>query len=473
MNYIDRTAITSARLRGLEDDLRLSHIQYESVIAVLYASYCPMQIPSNLLLNKAPSPALYIGGCVIIWGIISALTGATRGFLDIFICRFLIGIPGLPSISTQALVYWLSDAPLLTEAAFYPGAIYLLSRWYTRKELAFRSAILYTGLLVSNAFGSLMAAGVLSSLEGIEGIRAWRWLFFVEGGITIFVGIAAIFVLPDYPENTKWLTAAERRLAQARLAEDTGSADQDSVSSNAPWWAGLDLAIRDRKVVLFMFITFFGLLGLSFSNFFPSITATLGYSTTQTLLLATPPWLVASALCLLNARHADATGERFLHISGWLWAVLAGFLLALSSMRTAPRYAALFFLASGYAGFALILVWVSNTVPRPPAKRAAAIALVNGFGNMGNALGSYTWKTGWGPAYRESMWIGIAALTCSTGLAWVLRQSLKKLNAELDARADDSEGEAAADESVLAAARLEGITVEEALKKRRGFRYLY
>lgn len=57
------------------------------------------------------------------------------------------------------------------EAAFYPGAIYLLSRWYTRKvfitilipgaflnplqELAFRSALLYFGLLISNAFGSV------------------------------------------------------------------------------------------------------------------------------------------------------------------------------------------------------------------------------------------------------------------------------------------------------------------------------
>ena len=64
----------------------------------------------------------------------------------------------------------------IPEAAFYPGAIYLLSRWYTRKvhfptrycaqslslirthqELAFRSAILYSGVMISNAFGSVGA----------------------------------------------------------------------------------------------------------------------------------------------------------------------------------------------------------------------------------------------------------------------------------------------------------------------------
>lgn len=35
-------------------------------------------------------------------------------------------------------------------------------------------------------------------------------------------------------------------------------------------------------------------------------------------------------------------------------------------------------------GFALTAVWVSNVVPRPPAKRAAAIGIVNGIGNLGN-----------------------------------------------------------------------------------------
>ena len=35
-------------------------------------------------------------------------------------------------------------------------------------------------------------------------------------------------------------------------------------------------------------------------------------------------------------------------------------------------------------GFALTLVWVSNAVPRPPAKRSAAMGIVNGFGNLGN-----------------------------------------------------------------------------------------
>lgn len=93
-----------------------------------------------------------------------------------------------------------------------------------------------------------------------------------------------------------------------------------------------------------------------------------------------------------------------------------------------------------YLGFALTLVWVSNVVPRPPTKRAAAIGIVNGFGNLGNlyvisfysrfcndvenlmsillsSIGSYAWKAAWGPEYHQSMEIGIAALAFSSFLA--------------------------------------------------------
>ena len=61
--------MTAARLKGLETDLGLTgrvqslqaaisnsilsaDIQYSTVLAVLYASYCPAQIPSNMILNR-------------------------------------------------------------------------------------------------------------------------------------------------------------------------------------------------------------------------------------------------------------------------------------------------------------------------------------------------------------------------------------------------------------------------------------
>ena len=63
------------------------------------------------------------------------------------------------------------------EAAFLPGALLILSKWYTRRELTKRNAILFCGNLISNAFSALVGAGVLSNMQGTLGHSAWRWLF--------------------------------------------------------------------------------------------------------------------------------------------------------------------------------------------------------------------------------------------------------------------------------------------------------
>ncbi|KAI0057886.1 MFS general substrate transporter [Artomyces pyxidatus] len=446
MNYIDRTAISAARLKGLELDLHLTANQYNIVIAVLYASYCPAQIPSNMALNRITRPSIYIGACVVLWGLTSAMTGVTHNFAGILACRIFIGLP---------------------EAAFYPGAMYLLSRWYTRKELALRSAILYGGLLISNAFGSLIAAGILSNMEGKGGIRAWRWLFYIEGAITILVGFLSMYLLPDFPSNTRWLTPAERRLAQVRLSEDAGEADEDTARDSA--WGGFVLAVKDPKVSIFALMMCSQLLGFSFVNFFPTLTATLGFNTTISLLLAVPPWILATIVTCITAWNADRTGERFFHMASWWVVVIIGYVIGVSTMVVAARYVAMFLMTCGYAGFALTLVWVSNAIPRPPAKRAAAIAIVNGFGNLGNLMGSFIWKAQWGPEYHQSMYIGIGAMALSCILALIMRIILIRENASLDA----SELSSATRERIHKAAQLEGIPIAEALEKKKGFRYLY
>lgn len=315
-----------------------------------------------------------------------------------------------------------------------------------------------------------MAAGILSNMEGDLGIRAWRWLFYIEGAITICIGCLIVWVLPDYPHNTRWLTAAERRLAQVRLSEDAGEADEDTVGDSA--LAGLKQALQDPKVYIFSVMTCSQLLGLSFVNFFPTLTATLGFSTTISLVLAAPPWILATIVCCLNAWHADRTGERFFHITGWWWGVMLGYIIGVSTMSTGGRYVSMFLMACGYSGFALTLVWVSNAIPRPPAKRSAAIGIVNGFGNLGNLIGSYAWKAEWGPDYHPSMEIGIAALGFASILAFVIRYILIKQNKEFEK--DELENMTPERrQRIEDAARLEGLTFEEALEKKKGFRYLY
>ncbi|KAN0084455.1 Major facilitator superfamily domain containing protein [Tylopilus felleus] len=460
MNYIDvgccsagqRVAVTAAKLQGLEADLGLTDIQYETVIAVLYASYAPAQIPSNMAdsTRVMRRPSIYIGACVVAWGLTSAATGVshiipeswlitelysqtTKNFAGILACRIFIGIP---------------------EAAFYPGSMYLLSRWYTKKELALRSAILYVGLLISNAFGSFIAAGILQNMQGKLGLTAWRWLFYIEVLLAPRRRHHDIHRIPVHPHNTRWLSPAERRLLQVRMAEDVGEADQNS--SEATIFDGFKLAIRDVKVWVFMLQGCSGVLGLSFINFFPTLTATLGYNTTDTLLMAA---------------RIDRTGERYFHMTVWSWITMVGLVISLATMSTGARYFSLFLMTTGFCGGGLVLNWVSNSIPRPPAKRAVALGLVNGAANLGNVMGSYTWKASWGPMYHQSMIIAICGLLLSIVLGLVMRQMLIHENKQMEQEEQElAQGQR---ERVEEAARLEGISFEEAVRRRRGFRYLY
>ncbi|KAG9032866.1 hypothetical protein FS837_002614 [Tulasnella sp. UAMH 9824] len=448
LNYIDRNNAGAARLKGFEADLHLKGNEFATLLSILYVGYIIMQVPSNMILNYIGKPSLYLPACMVVWGVISCLTGITTNFTGALLTRFFLGF---------------------VEAAFFPGALFLLSKWYTRKELGLRTAILYCGNLSSNAFGNLLAAGILGGMQGKLGHAAWRWLFYIEGALTVAVAIIAIFILPDFPETTTWLSPMERRLAQVRMAEEVGESDHDTKEESI--WTGLILAVKDWRVWFMSLALTAQVVGLSFNAYFPTLTATLGYKTTVSLLLCAPPWGFACIVAFANARHADYTGERFFHISGSLFAGMIGMIISLATMNTAARYIALFLQAQSYAGFIVFYSWISNTFPRPPAKRAVALALINAFSQLGNIAGSYVWPKPWGPSYRKSYGITISCFGCAIVMCFILRQHLIYLNKRMDEGQEEEFMKRRA--AILEAAQLEGISEEEAIRRAKGFRYVY
>lgn len=47
----------------------------------------------------------------------------------------------------------------------------------------------------------------------------------------MFIGIITIFILPDFPHNSRGFTAEERKLAVLRMTEDAGESDSDDTSA--------------------------------------------------------------------------------------------------------------------------------------------------------------------------------------------------------------------------------------------------
>jgi len=419
LNYIDRNNASAARSRGLVRDLGINDTQYQTLLSILYVGYILMQIPSNMLVQYTGRPSIYLPVCISIWGTISCLTGITHNFTGALLTRFFLGF---------------------VESAFFPGALYLLSKWYTRKELGLRTAILYCGSLASNAFGPLIAAGILDGMEGKLGHPAWRWLFYLEGAITVFIGLITIFILPDFPENSRGFTQAERDLAHLRMAEDSGMRDDESdETAFQSFWQ----VVKDYKVWVMALSLTAMVVSLSFNQFFPTLTGTLGYNRTVTLLLCAPPFGFATIVAFFNARHSDKVGERFWHIQWPLAMGIIGFIISMSTQVLAARYVSLFLMAASYAAFVVFLAWISSSFPRPPMRRAVAIAFINAFSQLGNISGAYVFPLKWGPTYQKSYGICIACfVACSIGVV-IHRFTLRRLNRKLkvrDAEVDDYPG---------------------------------
>ena len=105
------------------------------------------------------------------------------------------------------------------------------------------------------------------------------------------------------------------------------------------------------------------------TNLFPTVVATLGYSDVDSLLLTVPPYILAVITSFCNAWHADKTGERYFHITLPLYFAFIAFIIAASTTKIGPRYFAMMLMPAGvYTGYAVALGWISNSLPRPPAK---------------------------------------------------------------------------------------------------------
>lgn len=160
--------------------------------------------------------------------------------------------------------------------------------------------------------------------------------------------------------------------------------------------------------------------------------ATLDKSNVVTLFLTVPPYALAVFTTFFNAWHADRTGERFWHVSIPLCFGFVAFIIAAATTSFGPRYFAMMLMPAGcYTGYVVCLAWISNTLPRPPAKRAAALALINAVSNATSIYASYMYTDQYSPRYVPAMCVNAATILIAIASALTLRIMLQRLNKRL------------------------------------------
>ncbi|OLN89319.1 Pantothenate transporter liz1-like protein 14 [Colletotrichum chlorophyti] len=199
VNYLDRTNLNNAYVSGMKEELGFVGNQLNQINTCFTVGYVIGQVPSNLSLHYV-KPRIWFPLMMVIWGALTMCTASVHHPGSIMAIRFFQGV---------------------AEASTFVGTHYILGAWYTERELGKRSGIFTASGLAGTFFGGFIQTGIHSSMDGLHGLSGWRWLFIIDGLMTLPVAIYGFLCFPDTPHTTTafYLTEDEKALARSRVPE--------------------------------------------------------------------------------------------------------------------------------------------------------------------------------------------------------------------------------------------------------------
>lgn len=327
----------------------------------------------------------------------------------------------------------------VAEAGVFPGCFYLLSMWYKREEALRRFAVFFNSVTLAGAFGSLLASGI-ENMDGVQGHAGWRWIFILEGLATMIFGILTFFLLTDFPENARWLTAEEREFMRARIiaADDEEEPQQPTSIIGDFRHFFSDIKAYLGALLYFGMVTAAcplsqkfhiptanipstggNIVGYSITYFLPTIVRGFKYSTIGTQLHSVPPfaaaWAFSILVCFMAARARHALTfvliPLFLALSG------AGILFTVHS-NVHLEYAAVFLVTMGlFAALPVALCWYVMNL-QGHFERAVGTAWMICFGNIGGFVAVFSFPANDAPHFHTGYSVVVFGL-CLTAAAAV------------------------------------------------------
>ena len=412
----------------LESYLHLTPHEVSTGLALFYASYVVLEVPSNLAMSKL-SPSVWLARIVISVGIIGTAMVGMRSAASFYVLRLLLGA---------------------VEAGMWPGMSFFLTLFYPPQRMAKRVGWYFTASQLSAAVVGLVSAG-FQKMDGDRGLVGFQWMFLLWGLVTLLVGFSLLWWLPDRPlvpgeerhrsRWTKWLPSGKPALTgeEATLHYK----DLSEAYLNTKW------TLRDLGKVLLdwriwpLIIMYFGVVGVGngVQSYGTVILSAINpsFSGIDLSLLYAPIWICD----LVGIVTVTPVSDRFhrhralffsiptaLQIAGLLIATYAGD----STSAKWGRYVGILIVGFGLGPTVPItMTWTAEIFQARHGEVgvAAASALVSGLGNLGSVVTNYALFEGWPadakrhPVYVGSNWVMIAILMGSIGASWVLTAAIR------------------------------------------------
>jgi MFS family permease len=326
----------------------------------------------------------------------------------------------------------------MAESAFFPLVIYYLTTFYRRGELARRLALFYAASNIANAFSGLLAFAVFHIESSLD---SWRYLFIIEGTLTILFSFFAFWYLPKSGHEAAFLNADEKKLAYTRIQIDSSSVVDEKFN------------LKD-SLKIFRVPSTYGFLAIeiclgvplqSVSLFMPQIVSALGYNKIKTNLYTVAPNIVGAVVLLILAFTSDLTRLRFPFIALGFALTFTGFIIFAAidlQSHINVAYFACFMMTWGTSAPSVLLsTWYNNNVAhegRRVTLTSVGVPLANLMGVVSSNIFRNEDKPKYVPALATTAAFGatgsVAALLLGTYMVFDNQRRNRRQGVKLDAR---------------------------------------
>lgn len=357
ISYMDRVNIGFAMAGGMNEDLGMSASVAGLAAGIFFIGYLFLQVPGGNFAAKK-SGKKFISYTIIFWAIISVLTGLAQDTTHLLIMRFLLGV---------------------SEGGMLPVVLTMVSNWFPNEERARANAIVILFVPIAAIITGPLSGHIISMFD-------WRWLFIIEGLLSLLVLIPWILMVSDRPEDAKWLSNIEKNYIIKKLDEEkqeiknniVKNASLRDVLSNFTMW----------KLIILNFCYQCGIYG--FGMWLPMLLKNLTHSQiTEVGWLFVLPYIGCAIGMLLISNISDKTGKRKIFVV----IPLLGFAICLLlSVKLSSFIWVSYLFLIGCGFFLQAAAGIFWTIPAKlftPEVAGGARGVLNALGNLGGFVGPY------------------------------------------------------------------------------------